>query len=177
MNDISLLISPALRPWLLAVFIVLFLVVGKAMQSITASVKPKPIWLEFPWTKKGADEILDEWKKDATAAGKVRKSLALDFLFIVAYVGVIIIIGAMASGAHWIAHWVGAAITWAAITAGVLDVIENFGQFVMLAGQRGLWPLFTSVCASVKFLLVFIAAPYALLFLVPAVIRHFRHQP
>ena len=176
MPDISLLIPPALRPWLLVAFVVLFLVVGKAMTNITASVEPKPIWLEFPWTQRGADEILCGW--DDTAKAKVRKNLTLDFLFIMAYVGAFIVAGAMASGALGAAPWVVAAITWVAITAGLLDVCENIGQFAMLAGQRGpVWSLLTSVCATLKFLLLTIAAIYVLCGLVAAVIHFFRHQP
>ena len=72
----------------------------------------------------------------------------------------------------------GAAITWAAITAGLLDVCENIGQLAMLGGQRGpVWPLFTSVCAAVKFLLIGIAILYALCGLVAGTIHLFRHHP
>ncbi len=165
------------RPWLLAAFLGLFFVVGWAMMNITASVKPKALRLEFPWTKKAADEILDKWKNDPATAGKVRKSLALDFLFIVAYVGGLVVAAAMATGVLGWAPSVGAAITWGVIAAGLLDVCENISQFAMLAGRRGLWPQFTSGCATAKFLLVGIALLYALCGLAVAGIRHFRNQP
>lgn len=165
MKDISLLIPPALRPWLLGLFSVFTVVVGSAMMKISARVKPSPIWFEFPWTQRGADEILGQW--DGAAKDAVRKNLLLDFVFIASYVGGLVVAGAMASEELGVefgaAPWAGAAITWAVIAAGLLDVCENIGQFAMLGGRRGpVWPLLTSVCATVKFILVFIAATYAL---------------
>lgn len=175
MQDLSMLIPVALRPWLLGVFFVFFLVVGRAMKTISESVKPAPIRFEFPWTQRGADEILGQW--DDAAKRAMRKNLMLDFVFIVAYVGCLAVAGAMATGALQPAPWVGAATAWAVIAAGLLDVCENIGQFAMLAGRRGLWPQFTSVCATAKFLLVGIALLYALCGLAVAGIRHFRNQP
>ena len=176
MKDLSVLIPPTLRPWLLGAFIVLFIVAGRAMQKISAPVKPSPIRLEFPWTQRGAHEILSQW--DDAAKDAVRKNLVLDFIFIVSYVGGLVVAGAMASAALGPAPWAGAAITWAVIAAGLLDVCENIGQFAMLGGWCGaFWPLLTSVCATVKFLLVIIATLYALCGLVAGAIHFFRHHP
>ena len=180
MNDPSLLIPPALHPRLLGVFFILTLAVGIAMRRISAPVKPSPLRLEFPWTQRGADAILSQW--DDAAKGAVRKNLMLDFIFIASYVGGLVVAGAMTSEELGVefgaAPWAGAAITWAVIGAGLLDVCENIGQFAMLGGQRGpVWPLLTSVCATVKFFLVLIAATYALCGLNAPLIRFFQLHP
>ena len=176
MKDISLLIPPALCPWLFGVFAVIFVVVGCAMQKISAPVAPSPIWFEFPWTQRGADKILSLWSDAAKDA--VRKNILLDFVFIVSYAGGLFVAGAMARRALGAAPWFGAAMTWAAIAAGVFDVIENTGRLAMLGGTRGaFWPRVTSVCACVKFQLADIAALYALCGLVVGAIHLFRHLP
>ena len=176
MKDLSLLIPPSLCPWLLGVFFVLTAVLGRIMRKISAPVQPSPIRFEFPWTQRGADEILGQW--DDAAKRAVRKNLLLDFVFIVSYVGFLVVAGAMASRVLGAAPWAGAAVTWAVIAAGVLDVCENTGQFAMLGGRRGpFWPLLTSVCAAVKFPLVILAIFYAIGALAIWAIHLFKNHP
>ena len=136
------------------------------MKQLVATVRPPPIRLQFAWGEVGAAQILEKWSEADKRA--VRLNLALDFVFIVIYVTGIALACTLAADALDAAHWpggggMGGIFARAVIVAGLLDVVENVAQLLMLAGSRTQpWPALASVCASLKFFLSGVAFLYAL---------------
>lgn len=154
-----------MRPWLLVISIVLFLIAGHFMKQLVATVRPPPLHLQFAWREVRASQILENWS-DADKRG-VRLDLALDFVFIVIYVTGIAVACMLAADALVAVAWpgggIGAIFVRAIIIAGLLDAIENGAQLLMLAGHETQpWPALASICASIKFFLVGMACLYAL---------------
>jgi hypothetical protein len=162
----SSLVPAGMRPWFLIIAIVLILAVGQLMKQLVAAVEPRPLCLQFAWSEVRASEILGNWSAEDKRA--VRLNLALDFVFIVIYVTAIALACALAAGALDAARWpggggMGGSFARAIVIAGLLDVLEDVAQLVMLAGYRTQpWPALASVCASLKFFLAAVAILYAL---------------
>jgi hypothetical protein len=155
-----------MRPWLLAISIVLFLAANCFMKQLVATVRPPPICLQFAWGEAGASQILEKWSEADKRA--VRLNLAVDFVLIVIYVTGIALACTLAADALDAVRWpggggMGGIFARTIIVAGLLDAVENMAQLLMLAGSRTQpWPALASVCASLKFFLAGVAILYAL---------------
>jgi hypothetical protein len=91
----------------------------------------------------------------------------LDFLFPLVYSSAIGLGCVMAGGVLQVRKWplagLGNTLAWGLWLAAGLDYIENIGLTVILfgAGSDG-WALLSMVCATLKFLLIFLGMVYAL---------------
>ena len=146
--------------------IALFLLVGHVMNRSTASAFAEAskdgkrngiLALELERDANRAAEMVGNWGE----RGRLRAafSIGLDALFIVIYVGVLVLgcrmaaDGFAASGRPGLAT-LSACFAWVAVVAGMLDFIENYGLFRILDGRAfGGWGI-TSLCAWVKWAIV-----------------------
>lgn len=122
--------------------------------------------LEFAPGGEAGASIAAKWGSD----GRIRAafSLGLDGLFIVIYVSLLVLGCRMAAdgfsaGGHTALATLAVLLGWAAVAAGVLDVIENCGVLAMIDGRGdALLARYTIWCARAKFTLSVSAAVYVL---------------
>lgn len=114
--------------------------------------------LEFAWTGTNAQEIVDSWKSPRVKRAAYRQ-VALDFIFIPAYVALLIAIAlsskraANAAGLTSLA-WIAGLSACGALAAGIFDCLENIGLLAMIAGcVNSPVALLTALFAGAKFAL------------------------
>jgi hypothetical protein len=95
---------------------------------------------ELAGTDRCGREILAGWGPDGVAAA--RRSLHIDFPFLIGYSGLGALLAAASAAPVGDAAWgwltpVGRAMTFAAILAGLLDVVENIALLRAIAGWQG----------------------------------------
>lgn len=118
--------------------------------------------LEFAPDKATATRVTGEWGERGRMLAAY--SVGLDALFIVVYVGVLVLGSRVAADGFASLGWTAFATIallsgWAGVIAGILDVFENWALIRMLDGQSG-WPHITSLLAKIKFWLAIPAALY-----------------
>lgn len=124
------------------------------------------ISFEFARSVSGARAILDSW--DLQARAHAGFSLGFDFLFLLLYSTTIAAACVWLSGALGgrspalavLGLWLG----WGQWLAALLDALENGALVItLLDAPASPWPQVASVCAAIKFALVFLGLFYALL--------------
>lgn len=109
-----------------------------------------------------AADILASW--DARAELFAAFGIGLDYLFMPAYalalsLGVLLASSRHPGGFAKLGAWLG----WGALVAPFFDAVENYGLLhLLLSSLTSLWPLVSSVCATVKFALLVLGLVYAL---------------
>jgi hypothetical protein len=112
--------------------------------------------LEFAATGQNAREIVDSWKSPRLKRAAYRQ-VALDFIFIPAYVALLIAIALSAKRAANAASltslaWAAGLAACGALAAGVFDCLENIGLLAMIAGCISTPVAFlTALFATAKF--------------------------
>lgn len=133
---------------------------GKPLRT---SVAPNGILsYEFAWSKSKAELILGSWNSITDIA---RRQIIIDFGFLIVYPLALSLACAMLTEApaNQMAA-VGVFISWAALTAGLLDAIENFALLRMLEmGASGSLARLAGFCAGVKFVAVYASLGYIVL--------------
>lgn len=115
------------------------------------------------------DRIIDDWGPAGVAAARLQTRLDMGYL--VSY-GVATTAGcalaasaAAASGRPRLAR-LGALLGWGTVVAAGCDAVENASMLAELSGRRGPLPRIAQRCAQVKFGLLALSTPYALVGLV-----------
>jgi hypothetical protein len=162
----------------------LLVVLALALTAVVGALFPRLgspgiVALELAWSPGRAKEIVGRWSANA-ALGRVRRSIYLDFAFIVAYVAAlvffILLAARVAEGSGLVSDETADTFAWigslAMIGAGTLDAVENIGLLLLIRGRiaRG-WTLLTSACAAVKFALLSAGALAALAALLASLIK------
>jgi hypothetical protein len=139
----------------------LVLVSASMMRQSGACVKTSAapraiISLELAFTQTEASGIKREWdaticKNDASATAMAIKNTKQDFLFIVGYTSLLIVLATLLPRKQDIEHDV--YLIKLALAAGACDVVENFFMLIYLRGTA-IPPFFFGVFASIKFLLI-----------------------
>ena len=136
---------------------------GKPLTQPTTT-KAGIVSLEFAKTKQRADEIVNDWKNNGLQQHAISNT-SIDYLFIFFY-------GLFLFAANWFISLkqknpyktISQAISLFALTAALLDVIENFFLFKMLAFSCTDTEILTTWwLAAVKFLLAAIAIIWILI--------------
>jgi hypothetical protein len=120
---------------------------------------------EFAGTMQKAQAMMASWG----SAGVVRAAFiqGLDFLFPLVYSSAIglgcIMAGVVLQGRKWPLAGLGGALAWGLWLAAGFDYVENIALTALLfeAGGTG-WAMLSTVCAVVKFGLIFVGMVYAL---------------
>jgi len=162
----------------------LLLAVAAALTAVIGVLFPRLgppgiVALELARSPRRAQQIVGRWQ-EAAELGRARRSVYLDFAFIVSYVAglaFLILLAARAAEESGLMSgeradtfaWVG---SLAMIGAGALDTVENLGLLLLIRGRisRG-WTLLTSACALVKFVLLIAGALAALAVLTASLIK------
>jgi hypothetical protein len=129
--------------------------------------------LQKAWTVENASAIVRGWHGcEAAAVNQV----LLDYLFIVAYVALLVFFGLRSRRAAQRRGLSGLACaarlsTWAGFFAGVLDCCENIGLLLIIgwAEPPPIVPFLTSLCSFLKYLLIAINVIVALITFVTVV--------
>jgi len=140
------------------------------VQIDTVSLKhtggPSILGLELAGSASRVEEIFAEW--GAHGRYLARLSLWLDFSFMAAY-GSFFALAALATRDFAVAHGrralaaAGKVAPACAIGAALFDAAENVLWLLLLGGRGGdVAPPIATACASIKFLLIALAATYAL---------------
>jgi hypothetical protein len=129
--------------------------------------------LEFAPDEATAARVTGEWGERGRMLAAY--SVGLDALFIVVYVGVLVLGSRVAAdgfaGLGWTAFaTIAVLFGWAGVIAGIVDVFENWALIRMLDGQSG-WPHITSILAKIKFWLAIPAALYLILGLAVLIVK------
>jgi hypothetical protein len=133
---------------------------------LEATGGPSILGLEFAGSERRAAEIMAEW--GGHGRDLARLSLWIDFGFMLSY-GTFFTLAAIATrdfarerGLRLLAV-AGIAAPLLAASAALFDVAENIVWLLVLGGHAGgAAPLFATVCASLKFLLIGLAIAYVL---------------
>ena len=151
---------------LLGLTIVLMIVFGITGAPLTTTAAPYGvISFELAGSVENTHLILNSW--DANTQLRAAFGLGLDFMFMLAYASTIAFGCGMAAQvlnrSGWpLASW-SDLISWAAILAAVMDVIENIALTKVIFGSLVFpWPEIARWCAIFKFSLIFIGIVYVL---------------
>lgn len=116
--------------------------------------------LEFADTPKKLEPIFDSWNESVA-----KINICLDFLFIAAYTNFFLLALAKA-GRQWrelVISKLSNTLSWLALLAAILDMIENLLMLQTLSNNYSHYSLqFTWYCAAIKFLIVFLIIIYLL---------------
>ena len=132
----------------------------------TPSTPAGIINLELAFTQAKTETVINTWatinSTDTLAAARL--NTWLDFIFIFFYSGLLFLSSKMITrtfaGAFGRA---GRLVARAAILAGILDVLENTGMLLSLAGQGSAFiSLATGICSAIKWGLALIAVLYVI---------------
>ena len=123
------------------------------------SLEPGILRLEVAGRPRRAEAIVRAWEARG-ALGAARRSIAVDWPFIVFYSVALAALGTLA-GRAGDAETAGAALAYAGVAAGLLDVVENVGLRRMLDRRFG-FALVTACLACLKFVLIVAVALVAL---------------
>lgn len=135
-------------------------------QRLEATGGPSILGLEFAGSAGRAAEVMSEWGDHGQYLARL--SLWIDFGFMVSY-GSFFALAALATrdfarerGLRALAI-AGVVAPGFAVSAAVFDAAENIVWLLVLGGHGGeAGPLFATVCASLKFLLIGLAIVYVL---------------
>ncbi|MFX1445926.1 MAG: hypothetical protein ACFFHV_21125 [Promethearchaeota archaeon] len=131
---------------------------------------------EFAWTSDQISRIFKAWGSE----GKKKEALVtyIDFLFIPCYslfmAGCILLVTRNLEGKL---QEVGLFMTIVPFIAGIFDVIENINLLLMLIDDSFIWslsPFIASLCATIKFSLIFIAIIFFIVGLVIVIMKKFK---
>ncbi len=118
---------------------------------------------EFAGNLSNAKLMLASWDPPARIAAGI--SLGLDYLFLIAYAGVIGLGCVLTANARFehaqVGIHIGYILAWAQLGAALLDAFENYGLVrVLLGSQTDLWPAVAFWCAGPKFGIVALGLAY-----------------
>jgi len=172
--------SPTCRWIALGVLLGLFLLTGRLTSAGPKAAGISLFRFELCATTERAQQLLQEW---SGKLGVLRKSTLWDFVFILSYTPLLMLLCAAAArgyqstgGAFGMAmYWLGLPLCWAIIVAGACDMIENVGMLQVIA-KNGLqpWPAITSTFSAVKWCITTFGATYSLVGLVLAGVHLWR---
>ncbi len=159
---------------LLAVFVtgtlIMLIIMVKTGSTLKNPSTPLGILdLEFSYNTTKALEVVSAWKaialKDVIKTAKI--NTWLDFIFIFFYAGLFFLLCKKLKNTYQettIFYKAGIWLGYSAIVAGALDIIENFCMLQTLNGNiQSTLTLITTICASIKFILVIVVLLYCLL--------------
>ena len=172
-NKVVLLIT-------IAAFILALLISQLIMAPIEAELKGSTgygvIEFEFAWTSEQINTIFKAWGSE----GKKKEAFVtyVDFLFIPCYslfmAGCVLLVTRKLEGKL---QEVGLYMTIMPFIAGIFDVIENINLLLMLTDESFVWslsPFIASLCATIKFSLLFIVILFFLVALIIVIIKQFK---
>ncbi len=118
---------------------------------------------ELAGSSNEAKRLLRAWGEEGCTAA--RRSIAIDFPWIAAYVGAIALSSlylsdAAARAGREVFRELGVLAAWGVVAAGVLDVAENIGMLASLRNPTSSRVRFVFLCATAKFALVAVALAY-----------------
>ena len=134
------------------------------------------IEFEFAWTSEQINTIFKAWGSE----GKKKEAFVtyIDFLFIPCYslfmAGCILLVTRNLEGKL---QEIGLYMTIMPFIAGIFDVIENINLLLMLTNEAFIWslsPFIASLCATIKFSLLFIAIIFFIVALIIVIIKKFK---
>jgi hypothetical protein len=134
------------------------------------------IEFEFAWTSEQINRIFKAWGSE----GKKKEAYVtyIDFIFIPCYslfmAGCILLVTRKLEGKI---QKIGLYMTIMPFIAGIFDVIENINLLLMLTDDSFVWslsPFIASLCATIKFSLIFIAIIFFILALIILLIKRFK---
>lgn len=172
-NKVVLLIT-------IGTFILALLISQCIMAPIEAELKGSTgygvIEFELAWTSEQINRIFKAWGSE----GKKKEIFVtyVDFLFIPCYslfmAGCILMVTRILEGKL---QEIGLYMTITPFIAGIFDVIENINLLLMLTNESFIWslsPFIASLCATIKFSLIFIAIGFFVIALIIIVIKKFK---
>ncbi len=158
-------------------FVLTVLISQLIMAPIEAELKGATgygvIEFEFAWTSERINTIFKAWGSE----GKKKEVFVtyVDFLFIPCYslfmAGCVLLVTRKLEGKL---QEVGLYMTIMPLIAGIFDVIENINLLLMLTDESFVWslsPFIASLCATIKFSLLFIVILFFLLALIIVIIK------
>ena len=164
----------------LIAFILALLISQFIMAPIEAELKGSTgygvIEFEFAWTSEQINTIFKAWGSE----GKKKEAFVtyVDFLFIPCYslfmAGCILLVTRKLEGKL---QEIGLYMTILPFIAGIFDVIENINLLLMLTYDAFIWslsPFIASLCATIKFSLIFIAIIFFIVALILLIINKFK---
>ena len=171
MNHPFLNLSPKTRNRLTLLFIFLALLMTAVMNYVGGPLANKyaPLGIvsfEFAGDWQTAHIMVASWNgRQQTLAGI---SLGLDFLYPTIYAlaissACIAVAALWQSRSHKVAQ-IGISLSWGVWLAAIFDYVENYALIQLLLGTDTVWwaPI-AYLCATIKFLLIFIGILYALI--------------
>ncbi|MFW9899054.1 MAG: hypothetical protein ACFFDO_07325 [Candidatus Thorarchaeota archaeon] len=157
-----------------------FLILALIMQSIERELKGSTGYgvmeFEFAWTPEMIRKIFNAWG----SAGKKKEATAIcwDFLYIPSYglfiAGCILLVARKLEGKL---HNYGLYITITPFIAGIFDIIENISLLLMLGNDATIdmgFPFIASLCALIKFSLLFVGICFFFVALIALIINKIR---
>lgn len=164
----------------IAAFIIGILISQLLMAPIEAELKGSTgygvIDFEFAWTSEQVDKIFKAWGPEG-----MKKEVFVtyvDFVFIPCYslfmAGCILLVSRKLEGKT---QNMGLYFTIMPFIAGIFDVIENTFLLLMLTNETFVWslsPFIASLCATIKFSLIFIAIIFFVVALIIITIKKFK---
>lgn len=158
-------------------FILAIIISQVIMAPIEAELKGSTgygvLEFEFAWTSEQINRIFKAWGSE----GKKKEAFVtyIDFLFIPCYslfmAGCILFVTRNLDERM---QEIGLYMTIIPFIAGIFDVIENINLLLMLTDDRFVWslsPFIASLCATIKFSLIFIAIIFFVAALIIVVIK------
>jgi hypothetical protein len=122
--------------------------------------------LQFARTTKRSQQIIASWGNTARTAAI--PGLWLDYLYLVSY-AITMVLGCVWSARQFGEHGFAWLMTlkenlpWLVILAAMFDATENLAHLVQLYSRpKPPWPFVAFICASAKFLLIFVGLTYTL---------------
>jgi len=161
-------------------FIIGILISQLIMAPIEAELKGSTgygvIEFEFAWTSEQVNKIFNAWGSE----GKKKEVFVtyIDFIFILCYslfmAGCILLVTRKLEGKT---QKMGLYFTIMPFIAGIFDVIENIFLLLMLTNETFVWslsPFIASLCATIKFSLLFLAIIFFIVALIIVIIKKFK---
>lgn len=158
---------------------ILFLLIlqWQGRQLVTPFSPAGILSLEFSYTRVHTQAIADAWKD--SLRGAFRVNMLLDFLFIPFY-GLFLYSTCGYFSVHHQRGWaqrLGVLLAFGSLIAMLLDMMENiFMSFSIHFTTTALTSLFTTVMATLKFLLIGLAIVYIILSAVFALLQKKQHE-
>jgi hypothetical protein len=154
-----------LLPFLFFGTMIMIFVMGKTSATLKTIATPKGILnLEFAYNKTKVANIISAWSPNAIVdnISKAKINTYLDFIFLTFYASFLFF--ACKNIAESNKSKIGLWIAKGALLAGLLDILENIGMLISLSGYTyDIVAVVTTFCASVKWLLAFVAILYMLI--------------
>jgi hypothetical protein len=167
MNHPLAFTSPEKRKPLFLVFLAGTLVIFAIFRVLDAPLRTPAapngiVSFELAGSPGNAQAMVDSWSEYARLFAAF--GLGFDFLFMPVYavalsLGILLAASRHPGGFAKLGAWLG----WGALAAPLFDAVENYGLLhSLLSPLFSLWPLVSSVCATVKFALLIFGLVYAL---------------